>query len=60
MNRLKNLSQIENEEFDVCIIGGGATGVGCALDAAMRGLKVILVEKNDFASATSSKSTKLF
>lgn len=60
MNRLKNLSQIENEEFDVCIIGGGATGVGCALDAAMRGLKVVLVEKNDFASATSSKSTKLF
>lgn len=60
MNRLKNLSQIENEEFDVCIIGGGATGVGCALDAAMRGLKVILIEKNDFASATSSKSTKLF
>jgi glycerol-3-phosphate dehydrogenase len=60
MNRLKYLSQIEHEEYDVCIIGGGATGVGCALDATLRGLKTILVEKNDFASATSSKSTKLF
>jgi glycerol-3-phosphate dehydrogenase len=60
MNRLKNLADLETEEFDVCIIGGGATGVGCALDAAMRGLKTVLIEKNDFASATSSKSTKLF
>lgn len=60
MNRLKNFSQIETEEFDVCIIGGGATGVGCALDATLRGLKTVLIEKNDFASATSSKSTKLF
>ena len=60
MNRLKNLSKIETEEFDVCIIGGGATGVGCALDAALRGLKTVLIEKNDFGSATSSKSTKLF
>lgn len=60
MNRLKNIAQIETEEFDVCIIGGGATGIGCALDATLRGLKTILIEKNDFASATSSKSTKLF
>ena len=60
MNRLKNLSKIETEEFDVCIIGGGATGMGCALDAALRGLKTVLIEKNDFGSATSSKSTKLF
>ena len=60
MNRLKNLAQLDKEEFDICIIGGGATGVGCALDAALRGLKTVLVEKNDFASATSSKSTKLF
>jgi glycerol-3-phosphate dehydrogenase len=60
MNRLKYLSQVEHEEYDVCIIGGGATGVGCALDATLRGLKTILVEKNDFGSATSSKSTKLF
>ena len=60
MNRLKNLAQLENEVFDICIIGGGATGLGCALDAALRGLKVVLIERDDFASATSSKSTKLF
>lgn len=46
-------------QFDVLIIGGGATGTGCALDAATRGLNVALVEKNDFASGTSSKSTKM-
>jgi glycerol-3-phosphate dehydrogenase len=60
MNRLKNLAQLEHTEFDICIIGGGATGLGCALDAALRGLKVVLIERDDFASATSSKSTKLF
>jgi glycerol-3-phosphate dehydrogenase len=60
MNRLKNLNRLETEDFDVCIIGGGATGVGCALDAALRGLKVILIEKDDFGGATSSRSTKLF
>lgn len=60
MNRLKNLSQLEHEEFDICIIGGGATGLGCALDAVLRGLKVVLIERHDFAAATSSKSTKLF
>ncbi|MBL7818483.1 MAG: FAD-dependent oxidoreductase [Saprospiraceae bacterium] len=60
MNRLKNLSRVEHEEFDLCIIGGGATGLGCALDAALRGFKVVLMERDDFASATSSKSTKLF
>ncbi|MEY4905413.1 MAG: hypothetical protein RLZZ292_3228, partial [Bacteroidota bacterium] len=60
MNRLKNLNRLETEDFDVCIIGGGATGVGCALDAVLRGLKVILIEKDDFGGATSSRSTKLF
>jgi glycerol-3-phosphate dehydrogenase len=60
MNRLKNLNRLETEDFDICIIGGGATGAGCALDAALRGLKVILIEKNDFGGATSSRSTKLF
>lgn len=45
--------------LDLLIIGGGATGCGCALDAATRGLKVGLVERNDFASGTSSRSTKL-
>ncbi|HEY2722317.1 MAG TPA: glycerol-3-phosphate dehydrogenase/oxidase [Chitinophagaceae bacterium] len=46
-------------EWDVCIIGGGATGLGIAVDAASRGLKTLLVEKFDFAKGTSSKSTKL-
>ncbi|RFS13365.1 glycerol-3-phosphate dehydrogenase/oxidase [Emticicia sp. C21] len=59
MNRTKNIERIRNEEFDICIIGGGASGAGCALDAALRGLKVALIEKNDFAAETSSKSTKL-
>ena len=47
------------EPYDLLIIGGGATGTGIALDAVTRGLKVALVERDDFASGTSSKSTKL-
>ena len=47
------------EQADVVIIGGGATGLGIALDAALRGLKVVLLEGNDFASGTSSRATKL-
>lgn len=46
-------------EYDLLIIGGGATGTGIALDAATRGLKVALVERDDFSAGTSSKSTKL-
>ncbi len=46
-------------EFDVLIIGGGATGLGIALDAAARGLAVVLLERDDFAKGTSSRSTKL-
>jgi glycerol-3-phosphate dehydrogenase len=57
--RNEQLNKAITTEFDVCIIGGGATGAGCALDAALRGLSVILIEKNDFGSATSGKSTKL-
>lgn len=45
--------------WDVVVIGGGATGLGIAVDAASRGFKVLLVEKYDFAKGTSSKSTKL-
>ena len=45
--------------YDVLIVGGGATGAGCALDAAARGLKVACLERGDFASETSSRSTKL-
>ncbi|KAK1117562.1 glycerol-3-phosphate dehydrogenase [Melipona bicolor] len=48
-----------NEEYDVLIVGGGATGAGCALDACTRGLKTALIEGDDFASGTSSRSTKL-
>ncbi|HRI60159.1 MAG TPA: FAD-dependent oxidoreductase, partial [Saprospiraceae bacterium] len=59
MNREANLQRLQNEAFDLCIIGGGASGAGCALDAALRGLKVALIEKTDFAAETSSKSTKL-
>lgn len=52
-------SDPEEEEFDLLIVGGGATGAGCAVDAASRGLKVALVERDDFGAGTSSKSTKL-
>ena len=47
------------EPYDLLIIGGGATGAGVALDAVTRGLKVAVVDRDDFASGTSSKSTKL-
>lgn len=52
-------SGTEAEEYDMLIIGGGATGAGVALDAATRGLRVAVVERDDFSSGTSSKSTKL-
>jgi len=58
-HRSEILRQLREEYFDLCVIGGGITGAGIALDAASRGLKVALIEKNDFASGTSSKSTKL-
>ncbi|KAG0096238.1 mitochondrial glycerol-3-phosphate dehydrogenase [Podila epicladia] len=49
----------DSDVFDLLIIGGGATGAGCAVDAATRGLKVAMVERDDFSSGTSSRSTKL-
>ena len=52
-------TEAEAEPYDLLVIGGGATGSGIALDAATRGLKVAMVERDDFASGTSSKSTKL-
>ncbi len=58
-SRQASLKRLESEHFDVLVIGGGITGAGCALDAAARGLSVALVEKGDFASGTSSKSSKL-
>ena len=56
---MHNLSLLESEQFDVLVIGGGVTGAGVALDAVARAYNVALVEKVDFASGTSSKSTKL-
>jgi glycerol-3-phosphate dehydrogenase len=53
------IARLKSEAFDLLIIGGGITGAGIALDAASRGLKTALVEKNDFAFGTSSRSTKL-
>jgi glycerol-3-phosphate dehydrogenase len=53
------LSRLADEHFDVLVIGGGITGAGVALDAASRGLHTALVEKRDFASGTSSKSSKM-
>ena len=58
-DRPKILDTLEKEYFDIIVIGGGITGAGIALDAASRGFKTALVEKGDFASGTSSKSTKL-
>lgn len=54
-----SLERLSSESFDVLVIGGGITGAGVALDAAARGLRTALVEKADFASGTSSKSSKL-
>ncbi len=57
--RLSNLEQMSREKFDLIVIGGGILGAGIARDAASRGMKVALVEKSDFASGTSSRSSKL-
>jgi glycerol-3-phosphate dehydrogenase len=57
--RAANLNRMERDAFDVAVIGGGITGAGIALDAASRGLTVALIEKRDFASGTSSRSSKL-
>ncbi len=60
MNRSEQLKALENEIlWDIIVIGGGATGVGTALDAAARGYKTLLIEGHDFAKGTSSRSTKL-
>ncbi|TAN11736.1 MAG: glycerol-3-phosphate dehydrogenase/oxidase [Chitinophagaceae bacterium] len=60
MNRKTSLEKLEKtEKWDVIIIGGGATGLGVAADAASRGYKTLLLEQSDFAKGTSSRSTKL-
>ncbi|MBU9438501.1 glycerol-3-phosphate dehydrogenase/oxidase [Burkholderia multivorans] len=58
-NRDDHLARLETDAFDVLIVGGGVTGAYAALDASLRGLRVALVEKSDFASGTSSKSSKM-
>jgi glycerol-3-phosphate dehydrogenase len=58
--RARAWQRLGSEQFDVVVIGGGVVGVGAALDAATRGLKVALVEARDFASGTSSRSSKMF
>lgn len=58
-NRAQTIQNLQKQDLDLIVIGGGITGAGIALDAASRGLKVALLEKGDFASGTSSKSTKL-
>lgn len=59
LQRAALLEQLRSDVFDLVVIGGGITGAGIALDASSRGLKTALVEKSDFASGTSSRSTKL-
>jgi glycerol-3-phosphate dehydrogenase len=58
-DRAEALARLGAEHFDVLVVGGGITGAGVALDAASRGLRTALVERDDFASGTSSKSSKL-
>jgi glycerol-3-phosphate dehydrogenase len=58
-DRADALRRLADEEFDVLVVGGGITGTGVALDAASRGLRTALVERDDLASGTSSKSSKL-
>src|SRR5690606_17793092 len=57
--RTTAFDRLRPEEFDVVVVGGGATGTGIALEAATRGLKTVLLERHDFSSGTSSRSTKL-
>src|SRR5688500_3443041 len=60
LDRDKALEEISHQvEWDVLVIGGGATGLGVALDAVSRGYKTLLIEQADFAKGTSSRSTKL-
>jgi glycerol-3-phosphate dehydrogenase len=59
VTRESEVEALRHGRFDLLVIGGGATGAGTALDAASRGLRVALVERDDFSSGTSSRSTKL-
>lgn len=60
MDRITQIEKLKQDtQFDIIIIGGGATGLGCAIDAASRGYKTLLLEQYDFAKGTSSRATKL-
>jgi len=59
LNRQKSLARFRDEEFDLAVIGAGINGAAVARDAAMRGLRVALIDRGDFAGATSSRSSKL-
>ncbi len=59
LDRPTQIARASKDKFDLIVIGGGVTGAGIALDASSRGMNVCLIEKNDFASGTSNKSTKL-
>lgn len=59
MDRKSILKRIRKTKWDIIVIGGGATGLGCAVDAASRGYKTLLLEQVDFSKGTSSRSTKL-
>src|SRR5215472_588450 len=58
-DRARDLAKLADERFDVLVVGGGITGAGVALDSAARGLRTALVERRDFGSGTSSRSSKL-
>src|SRR5580692_6296616 len=57
--RKEAIEGIDGKLFDVCVIGGGASGASCALDAQLRGLKTVVIEAGDFASGSSTASTKM-
>ncbi|MCX7597027.1 MAG: FAD-dependent oxidoreductase, partial [Fischerella sp.] len=56
---MNNLQSVSNNTYDLVVIGGGINGAGAARDAALRGLKTLLIEKNDFSSGSTSWSTRL-
>jgi glycerol-3-phosphate dehydrogenase len=58
-NRKQVIDEIAEHKFDVCVIGGGATGSACALESQLRGLKTVMLEAGDFASGSSTASTKM-
>src|SRR6201987_3255718 len=57
--RAEELRNISGQQFELCVIGGGATGPACALDAQLRGIRTVLLEAGDFSGATSSAATKI-